>query len=227
MAIAAETTASRSILATRDAETPIASAMCLARTRSRVRATLRSSPVVIVPEWSHVPERSVNSCTHNRTRKAARRAEMCQRAAMGITRGSLTDEDRGPVGAWFVRAIGDRSIEQVTKDMADRGHAHKADYYRGIMSGNKKPGRALLLALEEYLGSSPEREEGGDPDVAAAIDRQTAVLSDLVQELRELRLDRDRLVALEATVDQLVGRALEQSGTAERPARGAPRARAE
>jgi len=95
---------------------------------------------------------------------------------MAVTRGWKSDEERGPVGAWFVRAIGERSIEQVAKDMADRGHVHAPDYYRGIMSGSKKPGRALLAALVEYLGSAPEQVPSGG-DLAAAIREQTEALN--------------------------------------------------
>lgn len=107
---------------------------------------------------------------------------------MEPTRGWKSDEDRGVIGAWFVRAIGDRSIEQVAQDMADRGHAHKPDYYRGIMAGSKKPGRTLLRALEDYLGSSPEPPPATvSTDIerlATAIERQAEAMESLIGELR-------------------------------------------
>lgn len=112
------------------------------------------------------------------------------------TRGWKSDEDRGPVGAWFVRAIGDRSIEQVATDMAERGHAHKPDYYRGIMSGAKKPGRALLAALEEYLGSSPDTPSQ-PADLASAI-------RELVEELRAARQERATMAAHIAELESIV-----------------------
>lgn len=104
------------------------------------------------------------------------------------TRGWKSDEERGVIGAWFVRAIGDRSIEQVAQDMADRGHAHKPDYYRGIMAGSKKPGRSLLRALEDYLGSTPEPPPATvSADIerlATAIERQAEAMESLVGEIR-------------------------------------------
>lgn len=92
------------------------------------------------------------------------------------TRGWKSDEDRGPVGAWFVRAIGDRSIEDVAKDMADRGHKHNPDYYRAIMSGSKKPGRALLRALEDYFGSSPDSRSAPQDALITVLERQNALM---------------------------------------------------
>lgn len=132
-----------------------------------------------------MPEWSVKYRTHKRAQIPCRRAKTCQSGAVEITRGWKSDEERGPTGAWFVRAIGERSLETVAKDMADRGHVHGVDYYRGIMSGAKKPGRVLLAALEEYLGSSPSapKPPADQSDVAAAIDRQTAMLERMLKSI--------------------------------------------
>jgi hypothetical protein len=154
-----------------------------------------------------MPEWSVKYRTHETAHKFP---QTCQDVptygAMTVTRGWKSDEDRGPVGAWFVRAIGERSIEQVAKDMADRGHAHRPDYYRGIMSGSKKPGRALLAALAEYLGSSPDIQ--GATDVAAVV----GAIYQLIEEMRETRRSQAEWMAgvQDVLVEQRAARASAQ-----------------
>lgn len=67
------------------------------------------------------------------------------------------------------------------------------------------PSADALAILERHFGKAAPRAEGASTgDVAAAIDRQTAVLSALVDELRLARMDRDRLEAVERTVERLL-----------------------
>lgn len=137
------------------------------------------------------------------------RAKTCQpRGVDTPTRGWKSDEERGEIGAWFVRAIGERSIEQIAKDMADRGHVHKPDYYRGIMSGTKKPGRLLLRALTEYLGSSPEKSKpSGQSELVDALNRQSNAMEALVVLLA--RREGITLHDLAETEQEILGRVLQ------------------
>jgi hypothetical protein len=49
----------------------------------------------------------------------------------------------------------DMTLKQLAREMAARKYVYQEDYFRGIASGNKKPGRRLLAALEDYFGSAP------------------------------------------------------------------------
>lgn len=119
-----------------------------------------------------------------------------------------TPSERGPVGAWAYEARTDLalSVEQVAERIAERGQAVRPATIRGIESGTKKPSARLLRLMGQVLESSPPgrtEEPPPDADVARAIRDQTAVMQALVDELREARLDRDRLQRTEDQVDGL------------------------
>lgn len=101
------------------------------------------------------------------------------------------DEDRGEFGAWLSAQVGERTFDWLAAEMAKRGHAHRPDYYRAMAGGSKPPGRIIGRALREFFGGGPEPRRSPSDPVAAAIDRQTDVLNDLVAELRLERAQRD------------------------------------
>lgn len=114
------------------------------------------------------------------------------------------DEDRGEFGAWLSAQVGDRTFDWLALEMAARGHTHGASYYRAMASGAKPPGRAIRRALREYFGAGPEipRAEPTQDPVAAAIDRQTEVLRQL---LDETRLGRVAQETVAAAIGELAG----------------------
>lgn len=166
----------------------MSSATALALARAATLASFRSIPVVMVTDVRTFRNGLSSPAREKRSENAQRCAETCQhRRVEQATRGWKPDSERGEIGAWFVRAIGERSIEQVAKDMADRGYSHKVDYYRGIMSGAKKPGRLLLAALTEYLGSSPIIGRSTDAELLDALRNQALAINALVKEIRDER----------------------------------------
>lgn len=108
-----------------------------------------------------------------------------------------SDIERGPFGAWAYHArkglewssteVAVREIERLT------GHQMRADYLRGIESGNQRPGPDTVVALARAYGSTPppvRPDPKPDPvgDIAALIerlDRQERAITALVAELRD------------------------------------------
>lgn len=145
---------------------------------------------------------------------------------------ALTDEQVGPRAAWLRRhrkrkyGTGDGGLVALAKAMRDLGFDRSWSTYKGWESSDERS--PIQPEAEPYL-EQLFREPVPAPrvpltggDVAAAIDRQTAVISELVTYLRETRDFDVRLAALEAAVAL---RALPSGGGS--PKRGAPRVEVE
>lgn len=113
---------------------------------------------------------------------------MCQRRAV-TNRGYKEPSARGDFGVWLLESLGDKSFEQLAVDMAERGHAHTAAYYRGMASGSKKPGRVIRLALEDYFGS---KTAAAQPTASGDIGQLVAAIDRLVAELALTRREQAR-----------------------------------
>lgn len=124
------------------------------------------------------------------------------------------DEDRGEFGAWLSAQVGERTFDWLAAEMAQRGYAHRPDYYRAMAGGSKPPGRIIGRALREFFGGGPEepRRSPGDP-VAAAIDRQTEVLRLLVEETRLSRVAQETTAQAVAEMVGRLDRFLDFAGT--------------
>lgn len=113
-----------------------------------------------------------------------------------IVRGVKTPGQRGPFGRWLLQQRSARYRTQAEALDAMRRlaqlHIHPSEYAQWE-SGSRVPGddNPKVQGLYAFFGSKPEVETATAPAssdaVAAAIDRQTAVLADLVRELREMR----------------------------------------
>jgi transcriptional regulator with XRE-family HTH domain len=99
--------------------------------------------------------------------------------------------ERGPIGAWAyeARADADLSVEQVAERLTRAGQPVTPSTLRGIEGGSKKPGQRLLRALARTYGKAapgePEPAQSSG-DIIAAIDRQTAILEQLVSAIGRL-----------------------------------------
>lgn len=81
------------------------------------------------------------------------------------------------------------------------------------------PSEDALAVLERHFGKPAPRERGAvgsGGDVAAAIDRQSEIMRELVEELRQARLDRALLNELQAQVQELHFRVVEGPAAADR-----------
>lgn len=125
------------------------------------------------------------------------------------------DDDRGEFGAWLSAQVGDRTFDWLAGELAAVGHVHGASYYRAMASGAKPPGRAIRRALREYFGAAPDqpsREAIADP-AAAAIDRQTEVLRQLLEETRLARVAQETVAAAIGELAGMVEERLPRAST--------------
>lgn len=114
------------------------------------------------------------------------------------------DEERGDFGAWLTAAVGpERTFDWLAAEMAARGHAHGADYYRAMAAGNKPPGRIIGRALREFFGNGPTQKETGPSPIGEA--GLAKAISELALELGKWRQEREsfevRIRALEAELE--------------------------
>lgn len=116
-----------------------------------------------------------------------------------------TPEQRGPIGNWTRerRLAKGMSPEQVVDQLVRFGVHIKASSYRGVESGARRPGGEALAALEQLWGSeAPKPEVVSTGDLVAALQAQTAVISELVEALRQMTVERP--ATDEATVRAMV-----------------------
>lgn len=118
-------------------------------------------------------------------------------------------EDKTPLAAWatLAREEAGMSVEEVVDALAERGHSVRAATIRGIEGGSKGASVRLRRLMADVYGTKPpgvalERTESGDA-TAAAIDRQTEVFRQLLDEQRMTRIAQETIAE---AVGELVGR---------------------
>jgi transcriptional regulator with XRE-family HTH domain len=127
-----------------------------------------------------------------------------------------TPAERGPIGAWAyeARADADLSVEQVAERLTRAGQPVTASTLRGIEGGSKKPSGRLLRAMAKvYDKPVPGEEVNPAADLCALVarlDTQSAVILELIQELRLARVERDKAQEM---MMRALGAALDQQGT--------------
>lgn len=138
--------------------------------------------------------------------------------------------DKPPFSAWLSaeRRRHGLKVDEVARRLRELGFPAEESTYRTWEAG-RRPAQETVVALERMFGTAaPGEDAAAQGDVAAAIDRQTAVITALVDELRAAREDRDRIAGLERAVEQLLAAVgpIERAGAASRAPR-APRTGAE
>jgi transcriptional regulator with XRE-family HTH domain len=103
--------------------------------------------------------------------------------------------NKPPFAAWLVeqREKAGLKAEEVARRLREAGlQAEDSTYRTWESNANRRPAPDTVAVLEQMFSSTAPSDDvgAGSPDVAAAIDRQTEAIRELVDELRASR-DRD------------------------------------
>jgi hypothetical protein len=121
-----------------------------------------------------------------------------------------TPAQRGKVGNWLVEARLARGWDTQERARAEIGRLIgwqiPQSVYAEWESGRRVPSEANLERLQGFYGTRPTSASSEDSAVAAAIDRQTEVLRELIELLRSDReasqAVRERVAAIEAYAEE-------------------------